>query len=688
MTNASRHPEDREMSRAGQPMPSADGWADAAVSRGLALQGAGRLADAEAAFRTILERQPKHVRALALLGAVCLRRNQPAAALDCIDQAIALDPRHAPLHNERGNALQALGRLNDALASYDGAVTLAPGYADALNNRGNLLQSLGRYAEAVESYDAAIAAGPKFPQLFYNRANALQNLERHGEAITGYDRAVALKPDYALAFNNRGLSLQALGRHEAALVDYDRTIALVPANPQPYLNRGNLLQTLERYEQAIESYDHALAIAPGHAELHFNRGAALYALKRYETAIESYDRAIALKPGYAEALNNRGNAFLALGRQEEALACYLAALDLVPGHSRAIYNRGKVLQNLGRHDEALASYDEAIALDPDYASPRWSKSLLTLLRGDLALGFRLYEWRWRYDKFPSPKRGFSESLWLSDEPLAGKTILLHAEQGYGDTIQFCRYARQVAARGATVVLEVPKPLEPLMASLAGVGRIVATGDALPGFDVQTPLASLPLAFRTCLDTIPAEVPYLNAPAETIARWAKWLGERRGLRVGLAWSGNPNHSNDANRSIPLADLLPLMGCGAELIGLQKEPRPDDAATLEANPAIRNIGPAFQDFADTAAVIAQLDLIISADTSVAHLAGALGKPVWIMLPCAPDWRWLLEREDSPWYPTARLFRQASPGDWANPVARIATALQALTARHGLGTGVDDG
>ncbi|MGD9538129.1 MAG: tetratricopeptide repeat protein [Alphaproteobacteria bacterium] len=611
-----------------------------------------------------------------------MKAEPPADTLARLDDAIAVNPRHAPLHNARGNALQALGRHEAALASFASAVALAPGYADALNNRGNLLQSLGRCAEAVESYDAAIAASPEFPQLFYNRANALQNLEKHDEAIASYGRAVALKPDYALAFNNRGLSLQALGRHEAALADYDRAIALAPANPQPYLNRGNLLQTLERHEQAIENYDRALAITPGHAELHVNRGAALYALKRYEAAIESYDRAIALKPGYAEALNNRGNAFLAMDRQEEALACYLAALALAPGHSRAIYNRGKVLQNLGRHDEALASYDEAIALDPDYAAAYWSKSLLTLLRGDLTLGFALYEWRWRYDKFPSPKRDFAEPLWLGDEPLSGKTILLHAEQGYGDTVQFCRYARQVAALGATVILEVPKPLEPLMASLAGVDRIVVKGDALPHFDVQTPLASLPLAFRTRLDSVPADVPYLGAPAGTIAPWAERLGERQGLRVGLAWSGNPNHSNDWNRSIPLADLLPLAGCGATLIGLQKEPRPDDEATLKANPAIRNIGPAFQDFADTAAVIAQLDLVISADTSVAHVAGALGKPVWILLPRHTDWRWLLDREDSPWYPTARLFRQSPAGGWAAVVARVAAELRALTARSNAG------
>jgi tetratricopeptide (TPR) repeat protein len=676
------------MIKAEQPMPSADEWADAAVSRGLALHSAGRLADAEAVFRAILERQPKHLRALALLGTVCLRRNEPAEALRCIEDAIAINPRYAPLHNERGNALQALGRSADALASYAAAVALAPGHADALNNRGNLLQSLGRHAEAIASYDAAIAASPGFSQLFYNRANALQALERHQEAIASYDHAIAIRPDYDMAFNNRGISLQALGLHEDAFASYEHAIELAPANARAHLNRGNLFQSLGRYDDAVDSYERALALDPQRAELHANRGAALHALERYEEAIASYDRAIALKPDHAEAHNNRGNAFLAMDRQEEALSCYLAALDLVPGHSRAVYNRGKVLQNLGRHGEALSSYDEAIALDPDYASPRWSKSLLLLLRGELPLGLQLYEWRWRYDKFPSPKRDFAQPLWLGDELISGKTILLHAEQGYGDAIHLCRYVPRVSALGATVILEVPGSLVTLMTSLEGVDRIVASGDALPGFDFQTPLASLPLAFRTRLDTVPAEVPYLKAPFETAAQWSERLGAREAMRVGLAWSGNPNHSNDRNRSIALADLLPLSRCGVELIGLQKEPRPKDAATLEQNPEIRNFGPDLRDFADTAAVIEQLDLVVSADTSIAHLAGALGKPVWIMLPHAPDWRWLLEREDSPWYPTAQLFRQASAGDWAGVVARVAAALRALTTRPCFGTGVIDG
>ncbi|MGD9538131.1 MAG: tetratricopeptide repeat protein [Alphaproteobacteria bacterium] len=483
------------------------------------------------------------------------------------------------------------------------------------------------------------------------------------------------KAESAAAALARGNALQAQGRLDEALASFDAAIALAPALTGAYFNRGNLLDRLKRYDEAIASYEQAIARDPAFAAAYNHLGNTLRKRGRYQEALACHEKVIALRGDYPQAYTNRGNALQELGRFDQALASFDKAIALEPGYARAFYNRGNLLSLWGRHDEAIASYDRAVAAKPDYAAAHWNKSLLLLLRGDFEAGWPLYEWRWACDEFPSAKRDFAQPLWLGAEALSGKTILLHAEQGLGDTIQFCRYAPLVTAHGAKVMIEVQRPLKSLVESLEGASHVVPRGNALPRFDCQTPLLSLPLALGTRLDSIPAQVPYLKASAASMCYWAETLGERRRLRVGLAWSGSPTHKHDRNRSIALAELLPLLACDADLIGLQKEVRPEDSAVLASAPPLNNPGPSLADFADTAALIANLDLVISVDTAVAHLAGALGKPVWIMLPFEPDWRWLLGRDDSPWYPTARLFRQAAPGDWGGVVARIAAALKAF-------------
>jgi tetratricopeptide (TPR) repeat protein len=474
-----------------------------------------------------------------------------------------------------------------------------------------------------------------------------------------------------------GVAQWALGKKDAALASYDRALALRPDHGEAVFNRSVALYELKRYEEALASYDRALALRPDHAVTLSNRGAVLYALGRFEEALASYDRALALQPGYVAALSNRGVALRALRRFEEALASYDQVFALHPDHVDALSNRGDALVQLKRIEEASASYNRAIMLCPDHAGAHLGNATLRLLIGDFARGWPEYEWRWRTAALTP--RHFSLPRWSGAQDIRGKTILLHSEQAFGDVIQFCRYVPLVAKRAGRVILEVPGELRGLMRSLSGDARIVRSGDDLPVFDVRCPLLSLPLAFGTRLETIPSRTPYLRAALRYLEKWRALLGPKHRLRIGVSWSGRPTHKNDRIRSIKLASLLPLLELDATFISVQKDISDEDAKFLLEQKSIVHFGEALEDFSDTAALISHLDLVLSVDTSVAHLSGALAKPVWVMLPFTPDWRWLLDRNDSPWYPTARLFRQDDTRAWDNVIARVKDELRNFVQGH---------
>jgi len=616
--------------------PSA-GAAAKLLEEGLTHHRAGRLAEAEACYQQMLAAQPDHADALHLLGLIAYQVRRADLAVELIGRAIERNERNAAYFSNCGNALQALNRYEEALASYDRALALEPDHAEAFNNRGAALEELKRLDEALASYDKMLALKPASAEAFYNRGNVLKALGRRDEALASYDRALALKPDYAEAFNNRGVALQEL----------------------------------QRFDEALASHDKALALKPDYAEAANSRGNALQALQRFDEALASYDKALALKPEYAEAFNNRGNVLRALRRFDEALTSYNKAVALKPSYAEAFSNCGVTLQELRRFDEALASYENAQALNPDYAEAHWNEGLLRLLTGDFDRGWIKSEWRWKVKSFASSKRSLAQPLWLGDGAVEGKTILLHSEQGLGDTIQFCRYVPLVAARGARVILQVDEPLRQLVSGVAGVSHCISNAEAPPDFDLHCPLLSLPLAFATRLDTIPCATPYLGVPAHT-TDWEARLGPKHRPRIGLVWSGSPRHENDLNRSIKLDVMSRLFDVAATFVSLQKDVRPGDQATLNARSDLLDLGKSLESFSDTAALISHLDLVISVDTSVAHLAGALGRPVWILLQYRPDWRWLLDREDSPWYPTARLFRQTDSREWQSVVERVHDAL----------------
>jgi tetratricopeptide (TPR) repeat protein len=551
-------------------------------------------------------------------------------------------------------ALHQSGRLAGAEKIYRQVLAIEPDHFDALHLLGVIFAQSGKYAEADEQIGAALKLNPNHVNALTNRGNAQLSLARFDDALASYDRALALQPDSVDVSLNRGNALHALGRYGEALVSYDRMLTLQPRHGEALVNRGVTLLALERFADALASCDRALALDASFAEALFNRGLALHRMKRFEDALASYDRALAVRPDYEQANYNRANTLLALGRCEAALPSYDRAIALRPAHAEAHLNRGVALEKLMRFDAALASFARATALRPDFAEAHHNEALCRLLNGDMRSGWKRHEWRWGTAQLKHEKRSFPQPLWLGSDKIAGKTILLHAEQGFGDTIQFCRYAPLVAKRAAHVILEVQAPLRELMQTLPGAPRILAKGEPLPDFDLHCPLLSLPLASGTELATIPSGTPYLWAPPDAVARWSGRLPLKTRPRIGLVWSGRSAHRNDRSRSMPISVFLSaLSGIDATYVSLQREFRAGDSARLRERGDIVYFGEDLHNFFDTAALIENLDLVISVDTSVAHLAGALAKPVWILLPYNPDWRWLLARGDSPWYPTARLF-----------------------------------
>ena len=636
----------------------------------------GQLDIAESLYREILEVHPRHFDSLLFLGHLSLQTGRTQNAVEMISKAIDINPNHAAAHFNYGVALLNLLRYEAAIACFDRAIELKPDYSEAFNNRGSALQNLGQQEKAIASFDRAIELDPDNEFAHNNRGISLQKLGRHVDAIASLDQAILLINNNGVTHNNRGISLLNLGRHEDAIASFDMAIALIPDYFEAFLNRGIALSALGGYEEALVTLDRATALRPRNAIAHNSRGMSLLRLGRYEEAITGFDRAIELMPNYFEAFNNRGFALPYVGRYEDALDSLDHAIDAPEQESfDARNNRGNVLRDLKRHQEALASYRQAIDLRPDDATAHYNESMCLLQMGEFDQGWEKLEWRWQTAQFKEAKRDFQQPLWLGKQDLRNKTILLHAEQGLGDTIQFCRYAKLLAAQGATVLLEVQPELKSVLADLAGVSRVLKKGERLPEFDYHCPLLSLPLAFNTELDSIPADTYYLRSDPDRVNIWQARLGEKTSPRIGLVWSGNKVFGNDHNRSIPLSNFAKLLSASAQFVSLQKEVRETDRMILDVRKDIAHFGDDLHDFSDTAALLDLMDMVISVDTSVAHLAGALGKPVWLLLPFNPDWRWLLDRSDSPWYPSAKLFRQSRSGDWDEVFERVAEEMAAF-------------
>jgi tetratricopeptide (TPR) repeat protein len=614
--------------------------ADAWCFLGVACQAQSRLAEAEIALQRAVQLAPSHPSASSFLGAVLLQQSRPAEAVAAFQQALRIEPDNAEIQGNLGVAYAALG---------------------------SALAGLRKLEDAVASYRHAVRLRPQDAQMHYMLGAMLAKLRRLDEAITQYEHALRIKPDFAEAYNNLGFVLQAQGRVGESITHWRAALRLQPNSPEVLNNLGNAVQSQGNLDEAIGFYQ----------------------------------RALQLRPGFAAAHNNLGNVLKNAGRLEEAVAHWRQALLLERDYAEPHYNLAKEQQRLGQFDEAEAHYKQALRLKPDYAEARWNRALLWLLLGDFERGWPEYEMRWTQPDFS--QRSFPQPRW-DGSVLAGRTIYLHAEQGLGDTLHFVRYVPLVQALGLRVILECQPALLRLLSKVEGLDKLVSQGATVPTFDVQAPLLSLPGIFRTSIQTIPATVPYLFADKELVGYWRGELrksGVRRpvsgvktssssdsGLRtpdsghfrIGIAWQGSPSFRGDRERSIPLAQFAPLARVpGVQLISLQKGPGVEQLEALTPDTGLRTpdvflrLDESSGPFMDTAAIMLNLDLVISSDSAVAHLAGALGVPAWVALSFVPDWRWLLEREDSPWYPAVRLFRQSRLGQWGEVFKAMAEELR---------------
>ena len=563
-----------------------------------------------------------------------MQSGDPAAAAAILEELVASQPREAIGWYKLGNAQKALNRTDAALASYQRAIDLNPDYGAALCNRGAVFMATGRPKDALTSFERATQADPADPIARFNFAQAQIALNDRAGALDSLGKTLALNPDHFDAHLSRAWLHEEQGHPEAALADLDRACSLRPQIGVAFLRRANQLAKLKRWTEALRDYNTTLQLEPRNYVAHLNSG----------------------------------NVYRELGHFAQALSSFEHAIEVDASQVDAHFNRGLVLEQLGHVPEALVSFERAVAIRPDWGPAQHSRALALLLLGKLEEGFAAYEWRWKNRATTLDPRDYRGQipLWDGVQSLRGRGILVFSEQGLGDALQFSRYIPLLAATGARVIFEVQQRLLELMQPWEGAARVISTSDPLPAVEFKTPLMSLPRLLGTTLHTIPSSPRYLKADPERVRRWQAQLGDRKRPRIGLTWSGNPNQPEDRYRSVPLALLVEALPREFEYFCLQREIRPADRAVLEANPQIRNID---ADFPETAALCECLDLVISSCTSIAHLAGALGRPLWLLLSANADWRWLLDRSDTPWYPTATLYRQSRLGDWTEPLAAVA-------------------
>lgn len=560
------------------------------------------------------------------------------------------------------------GRLYEAGQACNAVLKNSPDHADALCLLSAIFSGAGNHALALDLAERAVSVHSGRPEPLLARGNARQaNADAEG-AVLDFLQATALAPTLAPAWCNLSSALVALGRFAEALEAADKAIALESAMPEAFNNQGNALAGLERREEAATAYRKAIRLRPSFADAHENLGGVLTDLGQIGEGIDACRQAAALAPDDARKHYQLGHALQAADRLEEAASAYMQALKQDPTHMDALNNLGCTFKDLGLLGEAITCFRSGLKAAPEDVDLHWNLSLTLIQKGEQREGWREYEWRWRTPTFAAFRRDFGKPRWNGIAPL-GATILIHSEQGFGDHVQFVRFAPMVAATGARVVLECRPGLERLFSAIDGIDQVVRLGDPLPDFDLEVPLMSLPAVFGITLDSVPAGVPYIDVPGGAIAD--PRIAAAPGLKVGLAWAGSPTRRDNAKRSVPAERLAPLLEVpGVSFFGLQVGPFAKDVDHL---PGIIDLAPGLSDFADTAAAIEALDLVISVDTAVAHVAGALGKPCWVLLSRPTGFLWMQDRTDSPWYPTLTLFRQEKSGNWDSPLAGVLAMLQ---------------
>jgi tetratricopeptide (TPR) repeat protein len=610
----------------------------------------------------------------------CSRTGNWPQAVQVCQQIIQREPGNAEAWHLLGVAHQESGQAAEAITHLQHALRLQPCSAETHYHLGSTLAQLGRREEALAAYQQALRCQPDHAGAWASAGVTLAERGKLDDAITHLRQALRLRPDLAQAHLNLGVALAQQGHATEAAASVRQALHLQPDYAEAHYNLATILGTLNQRVEAIDAYREAIRLRPRYGEAYNNLGWALIQSGRLTEAIVVLQQAVRLRLDAPDAHNNLGLAYSDLGRFAEAEASFQQALRLDPGYVEAHNNLGSLYKEQGRLEEALTSYQTALWFDPNSVSTRYNRALALLQKGDYAHGWYEYEWRWQ--RAQARSRPFAQPRW-DGSPLQGRTILLYMEQGLGDMMQFIRYAPLVKERGGTVLVECPGILLSLFRTCAGIDQLIAEGQPLPPFDVQAPLMSLPALLGTPLDRVPARIPYLAADPQRVESWRHKLEPLRAFKIGIVWQGNPHFQWDRHRSIPLAHFAPLAEIDdVRLISLQKGagieqlrtcgfPVTELAAELDIDGAA---------FADTAAIMTQLDLVITADTAAGHLAGALGVPVWVALSRIADWRWLCDRSDSPWYPSLRLFRQTTLGDWPGVFTRMAQEVRRLLAQAG--------
>jgi tetratricopeptide (TPR) repeat protein/glycosyltransferase involved in cell wall biosynthesis len=653
--------------------------ADAEFRLGVDLQQQADFGAAIECYERAIAIDPNYAAAHSNLGVVKQQWGQLTEAIAHYRQALAIDRNLAETASNLGSALAEAGETEEAIAEYERALSLNPNCAEALINLGLLQEEQGDVAEAVRCYEQAIQVNPNCAAAYLNLGIALEEQEEEASAnyelaIANYELAIAIDPNYFDALHHLAYASIRLGRVADAIAYYDRALTLQPDLAQTDLALGSWLSNQDKLDEALAFCQQAIQKLPASAEARCNLGIVLHKQGKIEDAIACYHQALSLKPEFPQALNNLGKAFEEAGKMAEAIDCYHRAIELKPGYINPLTSLANALHDRGQFVDAVTCYSQTVKFNVGHPESHLNLGLAVLLAGDFERGFSEYEWRLLVQQKQSPRHKFHQPIWEGKD-LQGKTILLCPEQGLGDAIQFIRYADLVKQKGGRVIVWCLPQLQRLFAQVAGIDGLIVNPEDAPDFQVRAQLMSLPHLLGTTLETIPAKVPYLAPPPS----WEFTLSQTPNLKVGLVWSGNPKNSQNKVRSLPLNLLTKLLDIpGADFYSLQKEMTADDRALLEQMP-VTDLSSNLHDLADTAAAISALDLVISVDTSVAHLAGALGKPVWILLCFVPDWRWMLQREDSPWYPTARLFRQSTAGDWEGVLEQASLALRERISQH---------
>ncbi|MGF1581670.1 MAG: tetratricopeptide repeat protein [Gemmataceae bacterium] len=594
-------------------------------------------------------------------------------------QALEANPDNENVWCLLGMVYRQMGHFEKAITSYREAIRLRPEFLEAQCNLGNILNLQGKYQEAIHVYQAVLLHHPNSAETYNLLGVALRQLNRWQEAVDCYRCAVRLDPGYAPAHCHLGDALFHLDKLVEAEACCREALRLAPHEADAYNNLGSILQKQGRWTEALSVFEHALSLSPNNVDprAQVSRASVLWNLRRYSEAEQIYRNVLNTQPDYADAVLGLGSTVFELNRPEEAVRHFDHAIRLSPQHADTFANRSQAHIALGIPQAALADQEQAAALAPNQPKHRLGVALAKLLLGDYERGWAEYECRWECAGFS--QRPYQQPVW-DGSSLEGQKILLYGEQGLGDTIQFARYAQIARDNGGEVILQCQKPLVELMATCSGVSQVLAESETASSFDVHAPLMSLPYILGTTLETIPASIPYLSGSHELVDSWKKELSQYPGLKVGIAWQGNPDHPSDRYRSVAVDRFRPLSEViDVCLLSLQKFHGTDQLSKLSVPFSVVDLEIQsklpFESFTDTAAVLKNLNLLITVDTALAHLAGALGVRVWVLLAKLNDARWLLNREDSPWYPTARLFRQVRMGDWTEVFGRVTAALQEL-------------